>query len=124
MSRGAKKGERRGGRQKGVPNKLTIMAKEAIEAVFENMGGVDQLTTWAMDNQRDFYCVIYPKIIPLQVNADVNANVARAISGEPLTKDQWDAAYGGGSPAPFGVGTPKVPDGNSGSDKGKTGSVG
>ena len=69
--RGAKPGERRGGRQKGQPNKTTAAAKEALQLVFENLGGVEALETWVRsdpDNQKAFYVQVWPKLLPLQVN--------------------------------------------------------
>lgn len=72
-SRGSKPGERRGGRQKGTPNKTTQAAKEAIAAAFEQMGGTQALVDWADkddDNRRVFYSQIWPKIVPLQVGGD------------------------------------------------------
>jgi hypothetical protein len=69
-TRGSKPGERRGGRQKGSQNKVTKAAKEAIVEAFENMGSVKALTTWAKANPKEFYTLIWTKIIPLQVGGD------------------------------------------------------
>lgn len=44
MPRGSRPGERRGGRKKGVPNKLTSAAKEAFLAVFQRLA--PDLETW------------------------------------------------------------------------------
>ncbi len=79
-NRGAKPGERRGGRQKGSVNKVTKAAKEAIAECFERMGSIDALTTWAMANPKEFYTIIWPKIIPLQLTgADGGAIEIRAV---------------------------------------------
>lgn len=67
MPRGSVPGERRGGRQKGTPNKRTARAMEAIETAFENMGGIAGLTQWAESNKDMFYGQVWPKILPLQV---------------------------------------------------------
>jgi hypothetical protein len=62
-------GKRAGaGAKPGVPRTKTKKAYEAIEAAFEGIGGVQALTTWARENQADFYKTIFPKIIPVQVN--------------------------------------------------------
>ena len=61
-----------GGRQKGTPNKLSKSAREAIEIAANDLGGADRLTTWAKEsaeNERAFWVTIYPKLLPLQVNA-------------------------------------------------------
>lgn len=70
---GAKPGERRGGRQKGTPNKTTKAAKEAIAEAFEKMGGTEALVAWAKKNdgnRKVFYSRIWPKIVPLQVGGE------------------------------------------------------
>ena len=69
-----KGGKREGaGRPAGVPNKLSGLVKDNIATVFEDMGGVYQMTEWAKENPNQFYA-IYAKLLPLQVNADVTAN--------------------------------------------------
>lgn len=83
MARGSKPGERRGGRKKGVPNKVTASAKEAIEAAFNAIGGTENLTTWARTNQDDFYKAVWVKILPK--NVDVTTG------GKPLTLEQRKA---------------------------------
>ena len=74
------------GRPKGVPNKMTMAAKEAIQFAFDGLGGADGLIKWAKKNdlnKRVFYGQIYPKLLPLDVKH----------SGEiqTLTDDQLDA---------------------------------
>lgn len=64
------KGIKYGGRQKGTPNGTTSNAKAAIEDCFEQMGGVANLVKWAKENETDFYKIIYPKILPLQVTGN------------------------------------------------------
>ena len=62
------------GRPKGAVNKTTKLAKQAIAEAFEELGGKDALVRWAKaddDNMKVFYATIWPKIIPLQVEADV-----------------------------------------------------
>lgn len=54
---GSKPGERRGGRKKGTPNKLTASVKEAFEIAFNELQqerGV-RLTDWARKNTTEFY---------------------------------------------------------------------
>lgn len=71
MGRGAKKGERRGGRKKGTPNKITVGAKAAIEAAFDGIGGVPALVKWSEANRSLFYSKIWIKILPTEIkNAD------------------------------------------------------
>lgn len=65
------KGIKTGGRTKGTPNKNTAAAKEAIEMVFEKLGGPNALHDWVVsnpDNRKAFYVQVWPKLLPLQVN--------------------------------------------------------
>jgi hypothetical protein len=67
-NRGSKKGERRGGRKVGTPNKMTVAAREAFQQAFDGLGSVDALIVWAKDNQSEFY-KLYGRLIPVDVNA-------------------------------------------------------
>lgn len=61
------------GRPKGSQAKTTIAAKEAIQRVFEGMGGWPRLQAWVEAdpaNERIFWGTIYPKLLPLQVTGD------------------------------------------------------
>lgn len=55
------------GKKPGTLSKTTTAAKEAFQAAFDEMGGVEKLVTWAKDNQTDFY-KLYGRLIPLDVN--------------------------------------------------------
>ena len=69
-----KKGQKPGpGRPKGVPNKTTQTAKEAISLAAEGLGGTARLIDWAKEdpkNEAAFWTAIYPKLLPLQVAGD------------------------------------------------------
>lgn len=57
------------GRPKGVPNKNTILARQAIAQAFDELGGTEGLVRWVKadeDNMKVFYATIWPKIIPVQ----------------------------------------------------------
>lgn len=72
-TRGSKPGEYRGGRKKGTPNKTTAKVKEAVEAVFEGLGGVPALQRWVQadpDNAKTFYGSIWPKLLPVQLSGE------------------------------------------------------
>jgi len=67
-----KKGEKRPnqGRPKGLTNKTTQSAKDAIAAAAEALGGSDRLVAWVKEdasNEKVFWGTIYPKLLPLQV---------------------------------------------------------
>lgn len=67
---GSKPGERRGGRQKGTPNKLTTSAREAIAIAAQKLGGEKRLAEWAQEdpaNESAFWTKIYPRLVPVEV---------------------------------------------------------
>lgn len=74
---GSKPGERRGGRQKGTPNKLTATIKQAIEQSFEEVGGADYLARMAKE-QPVAYMTLLGKVLPTQLQADVSVGVLPA----------------------------------------------
>lgn len=53
------------GRKPGVPNKISSTVKQNVIEVFQNLGGVDHMTKWALENPNQFYN-IYAKILPTQ----------------------------------------------------------
>lgn len=57
------KGKKTGGRKPGSPNKMTAGAKEALEAVFEQRGGVPAFLAWSHRNPDEFY-KLWGKLIP------------------------------------------------------------
>ncbi len=65
-----------GGRQKGTTNKVTSLAKDAIAAAADRLGGVDRLVEWVRanpSNEASFWQHIYTKLLPLQVSGDSEA---------------------------------------------------
>ena len=60
------------GRAKGTLNKSTLEIKQAIEQVFEGMGGIDALLKWAVENQSVFYTQIWCKLLPASLKVDAN----------------------------------------------------
>src|SRR5882757_2746260 len=85
------------GRPLGVPNKMTVAAKQAFSLAFEGLGGVDALIEWGKENKSTFY-TLYARLIPTEVigsigiydaSADARlvrlklvSDVARIIEGE------------------------------------------
>lgn len=67
------------GRPKGIPNKTTQTAKDAIAKAADALGGADRLVEWAKEepqNEKAFWTVIYPKLLPLQVQGDKDNPIA------------------------------------------------
>ena len=71
-----------GGRLKGTPNRVTTLAKDAIAAAAERLGGIDRLVEWVREdpgNERVFWGTIYTKLLPLQVSGDPSAPLVSKI---------------------------------------------
>ena len=64
------KGQKTGGRVAGVPNVTTRAAKTAIENAFAHLQGQPgkDFNTWAEANTDDFYKLLFPKLLPVQLN--------------------------------------------------------
>lgn len=67
--KGSKPGERRGGRAKGTPNKLTGDVKAMILQALENKGGVAYLEEQAATNPNAFMTLV-GKVLPMTVASD------------------------------------------------------
>jgi hypothetical protein len=79
------------GRVKGVPNKTTKLAKQAIAEAAEKLGGTERLVAWAQenpDNEKVFWSSIYTKLIPVQT--EITGKDGEAIQFEQKVAD--DAA--------------------------------
>lgn len=64
------KGKAGPGRSKGVPNRTTQSAKDAIAFAADGLGGGQRLVDWVKEdeaNEKAFWTTIYPKLLPLQV---------------------------------------------------------
>ncbi len=71
-------GKKFGGRKKGSLNKLTTNVKDNVIAVFEGIGGVDNMIEWARENQTDFY-KLYAKLLPRDLNITQGDSVIEKI---------------------------------------------
>lgn len=67
------------GRVKGVPNKTTAAIKDMITQALSGVGGVDYLMAQAQDNPNAFLTLV-GKVIPLQVNAEIEGNLKTTIT--------------------------------------------
>lgn len=63
---GSKPGERRGGRQRGTPNKVTGALKDMILQALSNVGGVTYLEKQAKKQPGHFLSLV-GRVLPLQV---------------------------------------------------------
>lgn len=104
------RGEKTGGRQKGTPNKVSALAREAIAFAANKLGGAKRLAEWAKEapeNEATFWSKIYPRLLPLEVHGsgpngehEVNVNYsdderAKALAvfmqrkGLPQSEERW-----------------------------------
>lgn len=61
------------GRPKGCRNKTTTSIKEAVTITFDRLGGAKGLIDWTQKHPRNltaFYTLIWPRLIPKEVNLD------------------------------------------------------
>ncbi|WP_175740018.1 hypothetical protein [Burkholderia ambifaria] len=76
MARGGKRAN--AGRPAGAPNKMTMDVKQSIERVAEGLGGAEGMLAWAKSdkaNERIFWSNIYPRILPKEIKAEVDATL-------------------------------------------------
>lgn len=76
----AKRPQPKGGSRKGIPNKNTGLIREMIAKALDEAGGVDYLVDCARDpRSKSAFLGLIGKVMPVQVEADVNANVTGSI---------------------------------------------
>lgn len=76
--RGSKPGERRGGRKKGTPNKVTTEVKELVLQALAGVGGVKYLKAQASANPAAFLTLV-GKVLPLQLTGDKDNPIVHKI---------------------------------------------
>src|SRR5499427_6506156 len=79
----------RAGRVKGAANRVTLLAKEMIESCAREIGGLQRMIEWVLrsdKNETIFWGSIYPRMLPLQVNALIQNNLNVKITREELAK--------------------------------------
>jgi hypothetical protein len=62
-----------GGRQAGVPNRLTTHFREAVHYVYSDMGGHEAFSKWAKENQTEFYRIA-ARLIPTEMRENGEDN--------------------------------------------------
>ena len=65
-------GFKTGGRQQGTPNRITTAFKQAVQIVYDDIGGHAAFATWARDNQTDFYRIA-SRLIPTEITSPDNS---------------------------------------------------
>lgn len=77
-NRGSKPGERRGGRKKGTPNKLSGDVKAMILAALDEAGGMDYLLQQARTNPNAFMTLV-GKVLPMTIAGDKDNPLAAVV---------------------------------------------
>lgn len=78
------------GRPKGSQNKTTKAFKEAVLAVYHDIGGNEALAKWAKENPTEFY-KICARLIPTEVNANIGSTQYVVRVPEPCaTVEEWE----------------------------------
>ena len=52
------------GRKAGTPNKISTTVKQNVISVFDEIGGIEAMATWAKDNRSEYYR-IYSRLAPV-----------------------------------------------------------
>jgi hypothetical protein len=104
--RGSKPGERRGGRQKGTPNRRTVeLARIADKAASKGITPLEVMLEAMRDLHtkgelvaasgiaKDAAPYMHPRLS--QVEQHLEAEVSqRVVSAEPMSDEEWEARYG------------------------------
>ena len=98
MASGSKPGERRGGRRKGTPNKLSRDLRELVEGALRDAGGQAYLVRQAQENPVAFLGLL-KGLLPRQIDAEVSSQVEvqdkRAIIDDIVRMFQSGSSNGG-----------------------------
>jgi hypothetical protein len=78
-------GYKTGGRQLGTPNKITTAFKQAVQIVYDDIGGHAAFAAWARDNQTDFYRIA-SRLIPTEITSLDNSVTIIVERGRTIEK--------------------------------------
>lgn len=85
------KGQKTGGRTKGIPNKVTRDIRACISEAFHKAGGVEYLLKVSKEDARTFLTLV-GKIVPQEVVATVTQYVAELPKTAP-TVQEWQQQH-------------------------------
>lgn len=66
-----------------MPNKLGAAVKSNVVAVFDRIGGREQMAQWAQDNLTEFYR-LYARLIPTESTTDITFRQVHELSRDEL----------------------------------------
>lgn len=73
------RGDRRGGRGPGTPNRITANLRADVIEAYAKVGGVEYLMRVAEEDPRTF-CAILMRVLPVEVRAELGSDLAAAIA--------------------------------------------
>ena len=85
--RPSRPGERRGGRQKGTPNKVDVDIKRMVLRALDGVGGEQYLMRQVEENPGSFLTLV-GKVLPLQITGDPDRPVSIEFTWAPAAATQ------------------------------------
>jgi hypothetical protein len=89
--RGSAPGERRGGRQKGTPNKVSADIRDMVIRALNKAGGLDYLARQAEENPGAFLTLV-GKVLPTTLTGDANEPVRHIFEWAKPGEDDGEKA--------------------------------
>ena len=75
--------QKTGGRMPGAVNKLTGAFREAVQVVYDRMGGHEAFLLWARDNQTEYYRIA-ARLIPIELRETEDRTINVIIRRDPV----------------------------------------
>lgn len=81
--------EKTGGREAGTPNRITGAFREAVQTVYDGLGGHAAFLEWAKDNPTEYYRIA-ARLIPLEIRDQSDRTVTIIVNrhGGPIGEAQ------------------------------------
>jgi hypothetical protein len=98
------------GRAPGTLNHRTVFVKNMLEEAVLSLGGLDRLLWWVKKdpaNEYAFWTILYPKLIPLQIQGSGKVDLSVTIKHEELVSKLVEHGL---PPTLFGAEVPMIED--------------
>jgi hypothetical protein len=103
-----KKGERRVGRVKGVPNKRTVECRGVLEQAVKLKGGAKGLVEWidkSDENAMVFWSQMFMRLVPAQLEVQSSSEMTVRVTREELARQLEERGL---PPIVFGCDVPQI----------------
>ncbi len=74
-----------GGRQSGTPNRFTGQFREAVQVVYDGLGGHAAFLAWARENPTEYYRIA-ARLIPAELRSEEDRTINVIIEPSPSRK--------------------------------------